>query len=192
MKINDCILEALKAQGRVDIPYFGYFQLKDAGAVLNPEDGSILPPAKQVVFVKAPVETSDFVAQVAHYKAIALEKAQFEVETQIDYWNKKLEAGEAFSIEHLGRFEEASEEPLFIGERVHTEDTPDFYGLEAIHISDITAKAQDSTPQKKAKPSVGKVLLWLLVLGIIAAGLVYLAVEQPELIFGAVSQLQQK
>lgn len=187
MKINNCILQSLKRYGKVELLGFGVFSLKDAEAVINTENGNILPPAKQVVFLSKNIIASDFDRQVAMYKAIPITQAQFEIETQIEYWKKKIDAQESFYIEHLGTFKIESNTVNFIGERVETIETPDFYGLEAINLAEITPK----TPQRKTtKNKKSKAWIWIL-LAILAgiAILAYLKINYPEVLWGQQSLL---
>lgn len=191
MNINNCILESLKANGKVALPNFGVFYLKRSAAILNAEDGRILPPAQQVHFSKDKVsDKGQFTHQVAQYKEISLEVAQFEVDTQVDYWNKQLEAKTPFNIEGIGQFHLNQQQMVFEGERVETDNTPDFFGLEAINLADITPKHEPTAQQPKKK----KNWLWLwIVLFLISAGIfAYVAITNPELIFGEQSELAPK
>jgi hypothetical protein len=50
MNISAYILEYLKQFGSVVVPGFGVFSLENSKAIINSDNGSILPPASQIAF----------------------------------------------------------------------------------------------------------------------------------------------
>ena len=50
MNISAYILEYLKQFGTVTVPGFGMFSLENSKAIINSENGSILPPASKIVY----------------------------------------------------------------------------------------------------------------------------------------------
>lgn len=48
MNISAYILDYLKQFGTVTVPNFGVFYLENSKAVINSENGSILPPSSQI------------------------------------------------------------------------------------------------------------------------------------------------
>ncbi|MRM83288.1 hypothetical protein [Riemerella anatipestifer] len=186
MNIASCILEALKTHGSVAVPHFGVFSLKYSGAIISNEDGHILPPAKQIVLEKNYLlKENSFVNFVAQIKGISSQTADFEIKTQIDYWKKKIEAGESFEVEALGAFNSDAQGFSFIGQRLYL-DSPDVYGLEAINLSEMSSK-KETQPSQPKKSNAWKVVLWLLIFIIPAGILGYLNFYHPEILFGVKS-----
>ncbi|CAD0222119.1 hypothetical protein [Chryseobacterium sp. JV274] len=185
MNISAYILEYLKQFGTATVPGFGVFSLKNSKAIINSENGSILPPASQIEFtIDYEVQAEDLTAFIAGQKQMSLEASRSDLKIQTDFWKKKLQAEQVLEIQNLGTVFIEEGHTHFKGKRIES-GRPDFYGLEEIRFSDINNG-------EKVNPSVNrekdfkfrKTLLWVFLLIIPVLGILYLAFTQQELLFG--------
>lgn len=177
MNISEHLFEYLKQNGAAKVSGFGIFTLQNAKAAISQDQKSILPPSKQIFFT-ADYELIDgtFPAFLAEKNQISETEALQQLARQTDYWKKKLLEDGTIELGALGRFHVNGDAVRFDGQRVARE-TPDFYGLEEIHLAEIRKKQQGSAYR------LNKTLLWtFLLLGITALGTV--AYFNKELIFG--------
>lgn len=185
MNISAYILEYLKKHGSVTVAGFGVFYLENSKAKLDPENGSILPPSSQIAFkVDYLAESDDLISYIASQKGITFEAAKNELQIQTDFWKKKLQADHTLEIQNIGRIDQGDNGLAFFGKRLAS-DHPDFYGLEEIRFSDISdgeKLIEASTKEKDYKFS--KSILWIFLVAIPVAGLIYLGIAQKELLFG--------
>ncbi|MFS4431243.1 hypothetical protein [Chryseobacterium sp. S90] len=185
MNISAYILEYLKQFGTATVPGFGVFSLKNSKAIINSENGSILPPASQIEFtIDYEVQAEDLTAFIAGQKQMSLEASRSDLKIQTDFWKKKLQAEQVLEIQNLGTVFIEEGHTHFKGKRIES-GRPDFYGLEEIRFSDINNG-------EKVNPSVNrekdfkfrKTILWIFLLAIPVLGILYLAITQQELLFG--------
>ena len=185
MNISAYILEYLKQFGTATVPGFGVFSLKNSKAIINSENGSILPPASQIEFtIDYEVQAEDLTAFIAGQKQMSLDASRSDLKIQTDFWKKKLQAEQVLEIQNLGTVFIEEGHTHFKGKRIES-GRPDFYGLEEIRFSDINNG-------EKVKPSVNrekdfkfrKTILWVFLLIIPVLGILYLAFTQQELLFG--------
>lgn len=185
MNISAYILEYLKQFGNVTVPDFGVFSLEKSKAVINSENGSILPPASKIVY--APdyrVQSDDLAAFIAGHKQMTVEASKTDLQIQTDFWKKKLQADQMLEIQGLGTIFIEDGETHFKGNRLQS-DHPDFYGLEEIRFSDINNKESQTTASKSEKDyRFNKSILWAFLVIIPVAGILYVAFTQQELLFG--------
>jgi hypothetical protein len=84
----------------------------------------------------------------------------------------------------LGRLNQGDEGLSFFGKRLSS-DHPDFYGLEEIRFSDISdGERLMETSSKEKDYKFSKSILWIFLVAVPVAGIVYLAITQQELLFG--------
>ncbi|KFF28563.1 HU domain-containing protein [Chryseobacterium vrystaatense] len=185
MNISAYILEYLKQFGTVTVPGFGVFSLKNSKAIINSENGSILPPASEIVFaVDYEVQSDELAAFIATQKQMSLEASKSDLKIQTDFWKKKLQADQVLEIQNLGIINIVEDSPLFKGKRIES-GHPDFYGLEEIRLSDINNGEKISTTENREKDyKFKKSILWIFLLAVPVSGIVYLAFTQQELLFG--------
>ncbi|MDQ0592482.1 nucleoid DNA-binding protein [Chryseobacterium ginsenosidimutans] len=186
MNISAYILEYLKQFGTVKVPNFGVFSLENSKAIINSENGSILPPASKIVYMPDyEVESDEFAGFVASQKQMTLEASKTDLQIQTDFWKKKLQADQILEIQGLGTIFIEDGETHFKGNRLQS-DHPDFYGLEEIKISDINNKElKPSISVNKEKDyKFNKSILWIFLIVIPVVGIFYVAYSQQELLFG--------
>ncbi len=74
MNISAYILEYLKQYGTATVPGFGVFSLKNSKAIINSENGSILPPASEIKFtIDYEVKADELASFIATQKQMSLE-----------------------------------------------------------------------------------------------------------------------
>jgi nucleoid DNA-binding protein len=185
MNISAYILEYLKQFGTVTVPSFGVFSLKNSKAIINSENGSILPPASEIVFaVDYEIQSDELAAFIAAQKQMSLEASKSDLKIQTDFWKKKLQADQFLEIQNLGTINIEENHTHFKGKRIES-GHPDFYGLEEIRLSDINNGEKISTTENKEKDyQFKKSILWIFLLAIPVLGILYLAFTQQELLFG--------
>lgn len=185
MNISAYILEYLKQFGTATVPGFGVFSLKNSKAIINSENGSILPPASQIEFtIDYEVQAEDLTAFIAGQKQMSLEASRSDLKIQTDFWKKKLQAEQVLEIQNLGTVFIEEGHTHFKGKRIES-GRPDFYGLEEIRFSDIN-NGEKVTPSVNREKDFKfrKTILWTFLLIIPVLGILYLAFTQQELLFG--------
>lgn len=185
MNISAYILEYLKQFGTATVPGFGVFSLKNSKAIINSENGSILPPASQIDFtIDYEVKAEELTAFIAGQKQMSLEASRSDLKIQTDFWKKKLQAEQILEIQNLGTIFIEEGHTHFKGKRIES-GRPDFYGLEEIRFSDINnGEKVDPTVNREKDYKFKKSILWIFLLAIPVLGIVYLAFTQRELLFG--------
>ncbi|MDM1556561.1 hypothetical protein PYS58_14425 [Chryseobacterium indologenes] len=185
MNISAYILEYLKQYGTVTVPGFGVFSLKNSKAIINSENGSILPPASQIEFtIDYEVQAEDLTVFIAKEKQMSVEASRSDLKIQTDFWKKKLQAEQVLEIQNLGTIFIEEGHTHFKGKRVEA-GRPDFFGLEEIRFSDINNGEKVNTSENREKDyKFKKTILWLFLLIIPVLGIIYFAFTQKELLFG--------
>lgn len=186
MNISAYILEYLKQFGTVTVPNFGVFSLENSKAIINSENGSILPPASKIVYTPDyEVQSEELAAFVAGQKQMTLEASKTDMQIQTDFWKKKLQADQTLEIQGLGTIFIEDGVTHFRGNRLQS-DHPDFYGLEEIRISDINNKDLKSNVAVNTEKDYkfNKSILWAFLIIIPVLGILYVAYTQQELLFG--------
>lgn len=186
MNISAYILEYLKQFGIAAVPGFGVFSLENSKAIINSENGSILPPASKIAYrPDYEVQSDDLAAFIGEQKQMSLEASKKDLQIQVDFWKKKLQAGQTLEIQGIGTIFTEDGETHFKGNRLQS-DQPDFYGLEEIKIAEInngvSTANNPETSQKDYK--FNKSILWAFLIIIPILGILYVAYTQQELLFG--------
>ena len=99
MNISAYILEYLKQFGTVIVPQFGVFSLENSKAVINSENGSILPPSSKIAFQQDyQIQNDDFISFLSCQKDISKASAERELELQVDFWKKRLQSDKTLEM----------------------------------------------------------------------------------------------
>lgn len=185
MNISAYILEYLKQFGSVVVPGFGVFSLENSKAIINSENGSILPPASQIAFTPDyEIQSEELAAFIAAQKQMPLGASKRDLRIQTDFWKKKLQADQVLEIQNLGKLSLDGDHIVFSGKRLEN-DRPDFYGLEEIRISDIKNSEKKEHPKESKKDyKFNKSILWTFLFVVPVLGIAYAGYSQQELIFG--------
>ncbi|MBB4808015.1 hypothetical protein HNP38_003355 [Chryseobacterium defluvii] len=183
MNISAYILEYLKQFGSVTVPGFGVFYLENSKAIINSDNGSILPPSSQIAFTPDyGVKSDELAAFISSQKQSSIESSKNELLIQTDFWKKKLQADQMLEIQNLGSIFIEDGKTHFKGNRLES-DHPDFYGLEEIRISDMNVD-HSHTDNMANEYQFNTSLLWIFLFIVPVLGILYLTYTQPELLFG--------
>ncbi|WP_294225922.1 hypothetical protein [Chryseobacterium sp. sg2396] len=186
MNISAYILEYLKQFGTVIVPDFGVFSLEKSKAVINSENGSILPPASTIMYTADyGMKSDDLAAFIAGQKQMSLEASKTDLQIQTDFWKKKLQAEQTLEVQGLGIIYTEDGITHFKGNRLQS-DHPDFYGLEEIRISDMHTDGSKPAALSNTEKDYqfNKSILWAFLIIIPVLGIIYVAYTQQELLFG--------
>lgn len=186
MNTSAYILEYLKQFGTVTVPGFGIFSLENSKAIINSENGSILPPASTIAYKPDyEVKSDDLAAFIGSQKQMTIEASATDLQIQTDFWKKKLQAEHTLDIQGLGTIFTEDGTTHFKGNRLQS-DHPDFYGLEEIKLSDINDKDLKPAVSVKAKKDYRfhKSILWAFLIIIPVVAILYVAYAQQEILFG--------
>ena len=185
MNISAYILDYLKQFGTVKVPQFGVFTLESSKAVLNPDNGSILPPSTKIAFhLDYLLESSELAEYIAAHRSVSVAIIENELQVQTDFWKKKLQAEHLLDLPEIGTIYFQEKNMIFKGERLET-DFPDFYGLEEIKFSDINdTDLPLETINRENDYKLSKSILWIFLFIVPLAAIIYLGITQKELLFG--------
>lgn len=187
MNISEYILEYLKKYRRIDVSGFGTFFLENSKAMIDPQNGSILPPSGKIAFSPDFELKSDVLAKyISEKRKISLEQSVNDLEIQTDFWKKKLQADQHLEIPLLGEIRLGDQEMPFFGKRLEVE-FPDFYGLEEIKFSEIQNTNTSQLNSKKSNKEdykFNKSLLWVFLVVVPVLGIAYFGFTNSELLFG--------
>ncbi|EJL71132.1 HU domain-containing protein [Chryseobacterium populi] len=185
MNISAYILEYLKQFGSVTVPGFGVFSLENSKAIINSENGSILPPASRIAFLSDyEVQSDELITFMNTQKQMSVAVAKSDLKIQTDFWKKKLQSEQILEIQNLGTIFIEDGQTHFKGNRLQS-DHPDFYGLEEIRISEMNNAENSASPENKEKDyQFNKSVLWIFLFAVPVLGLLYVGYTQQELIFG--------
>lgn len=186
MNTSAYILEYLKQFGSVTVPGFGVFSLEKSKAVINSENGSILPPASTIVYRPDYEAQSDELATfIGSHKQMSLEASRTDLQIQTDFWKKRLQSEHQLEIQGLGTVYAEEGKTVFKGNRLQS-DHPDFYGLEEIRLSDIGSKDMTAVAPSNGERDYrfNKSILWAFLIIIPVAGILAVAYFQQDLLFG--------
>lgn len=185
MKVTEGILELLKRNGKITVPQFGVFYTEKTRALLNSDQKTILPPAQEVKFDADYNVQNDELLQFLNSEGNSF--AANELRAQTDYWKNLLLKKDGFKIDGLGEFFVSDNQLVFRGNRIQSE-TPDFYGLEEINLSEIKNNSAESVEitveNEEGSYRLNKSILWVFLLVMPVLGLAYFGFTQQERILG--------
>lgn len=183
MNISHYILESLKKNGKASVPEFGVFTLKNIPAKLDAASGNIAPPATEV-FLDVDYEngSDEFVKFIQVLENITADRAAEDLSKTVSYWKKTLEGSGEFEIENIGKLYNSENGIVFHGKKIDATD-PSFYGLEEINIDNLK-KVSTNCPPEAGEYRFTRSVLWLFLLIIPVAGLLFLAFTNKEMLFG--------
>lgn len=188
MDINNLILEFLKEHNHVIVPSFGEFYVKNAKAVLDSEQKSILPPGKKIAFSQDTSFHDDaLISYISEKEGISKFEAELELKKMTNTFIIKIKNNGRFDLENLGSFIKKDTKIEFVGNRIFS-DHSDFYGLEQIDLEDLNIKrpiAEQSNPVDSTEDyKFNNSILWIFLLLIPVLGILFLGITQSERIFG--------
>ena len=194
MNLSFYILDYLKTNTKTNVSGLGIFNLKNTSAEIS-KDQSILPPAKEIVFI-SDYETRDdgFILFLSKKENISEFEAELELKKFTNYCKNKLDKHEELELSELGIFRNVGDDVVFKGKKID-DLTPDFYGLEEIKFSEIKnrdSQVSVSNEVEEGNYQFNKSILWAFLVIIPIAGIAILAFTKKEMLFGNNSDLNVK
>lgn len=152
------------------VPHFGVFSVEKTHAVINKETNQILPPREIIKFERNESANSD---QLAHFIISKiggnLASVQEQINGVVKEWNQQLLTHRELGLEHLGE--------ISVSKEIEYSFTPSQnfdFGLEPIALQNNTQK--DNTLKKS--------ILWGFLVIFPALALIYLGIQNQDLILG--------
>lgn len=152
------------------VPHFGVFSVEKTHAVINKETNQILPPREIINFERNESANSD---QLAHFIISKiggnLANVQEQINGVVKEWNQQLLTHRELILEHLGE--------ISVSKEIEYSFTPSQnfdFGLEPIALQNNTQK--DNTLKKS--------ILWGFLVIFPALALIYLGIQNQDLILG--------
>ena len=182
MNITNYINEFLKERNSVVVSGFGEFFLKNSKAVVDEKTKSILPPAKEIGFnIDYEAKDQGLINFISQKSGLSQSETEADLKKLADYWKKQLSENHLIDIEGLGTFYQSENAVTFKGARIE-KTSPDFYGLEEIDLQNLKTPLAHNTSVEDYK--INKSILWIFLLILPVAGLIFLAFTQRERLFG--------
>lgn len=185
MNLGQYIFSYLQENGSVELPGFGFFSIQQKSATINEAEAKLLPPTYQISFErKIEVFNSDLSKYISEKTDENLFIVQSKIKEQVQLWNQELQENKSLFIEELGDFyEENSLVKLSSGS--HFSTNPNFFGLEEINLKDIKEKKDNSEKKDLEDDYVfNKSILWIFLFIVPVGGIVFLALNYQDKIFG--------
>ena len=169
MNIAQQIIQTLQNGHKVELSGMGVLSRVVRHAEFDDVTGTILPPKQEIIF-----DTN---------RSIRVDNAFSESARQ---WMGDLITKGEVSVEGLGKWTNDAGKIIFFPDEKALDTN--FYGLEAIPMAKVQQVKpievdQDAT-QPKADYKFNRSILWVFLIAIPVAGLIYLAITQKEMLFG--------
>lgn len=152
------------------VPHFGVFSVEKTHAVINKETNQILPPREIINFERNESANSDHLAHFIISKIGGnLANVQEQINGVVNEWNQQLLTHRELILEHLGE--------ISVSKEIEYSFTPSQnfdFGLEPIALQNNTQK--DNTLKKS--------ILWGFLVIFPALALIYLGIQNQDLILG--------
>lgn len=152
------------------VPHFGVFSVEKTHAVINKETNQILPPREFIKFERNESANSDHLAHFIISKIGGnLASIQEQINSAVKEWNQQLSTHRELILEHLGE--------ISVSKEIEYSFTPSQnfdFGLEPIALQNNTQK--DNTLKKS--------ILWGFLVIFPALALIYLGIQNQDLILG--------
>ena len=186
MNLGQHIFNYLQQNGRVELPGFGIFTLEKKSAHLDESSSVLLPPVQEIKFQR---NTLVFNSDLSKYVAEATDENLFVVQTKMKeevlFWQDLLEKNNNLAIEELGEFVSENGEIQLLSKNDFTQ-SPSYFGLEKIDLKEIENPKISNTEVEDTDNQYvfSKSLLWTFLFIIPVGGIIYLALNYKDKIFG--------
>lgn len=187
MEIKNYIFEIVSQQGKVAVSGFGEFRLEDRKAMVDNDQHKIIPPGKEITFLKnTNLHDISLAEYIAEKENIPVFSAELEVKKLTNAFSIDMKNDGFFDFGKLGKFKGNETDFQFEGNRIFAENA-DFYGLEEINLDDLKTNKNVSQALEKEESGNYKFnnsILWIFLLLVPILGILYLGITQSEKIFG--------
>lgn len=186
MNLGLHIFNYLQKNGSVELPGFGVFTIQKKSAHIDESSSVLLPPVQEIKFQKNQlVFNSELSKYIAEKTGENLFVIQTQVKEEVLNWQEELQKNNSMSIDELGEFVIENQEINLISKNDFTKN-PSYFGLEKIDLKEIenpkitNAEVEDTDNQYVFSKS----LLWTFLFIIPVGGVIYLALNYKDKIFG--------
>lgn len=184
MNLGLHIFNYLQENGRVELPGFGIFTAEKKSAQLDETSAVLSPPVQEIKFQK---NFLVFNSDLSKYMAELADENLFVVQTQIKevvlLWQEELQKNKRLHIEELGDFVQENQEILLIS-KDNFITNPSYFGLEKIDLNAIVNSAEQEFQDSDNQYVFSQSILWTFLLIIPVGGIIYLAMNYQDQIFG--------
>ena len=186
MNLGLHIFNYLQKNGSVELPGFGVFTMQKKSAQIDESSSVLLPPIQEIKFQKNQlVFNSDLSKYIAEKTGENLFVIQTQIKEEVLNWQEELQNNKSLSIDELGEFLIENQEINLISKNDFTKN-PSYFGLEKIDLKEIenpkisNTEVEDTDNQYVYSKSV----LWTFLFIIPVGGIIYLALNYKDKIFG--------
>lgn len=185
MNLGLHIFNLLQEKSKVELPGFGIFTLYKKSAQIDQETSVLLPPTQEVYFQNNKlVFDSDLSKYIADKTGENLFEVQNQIKETVLEWQDELARNKTLFIEELGEFTEDENNTILLSKKDFTAN-PHYFGLEKIslkeiHVSNTPMDEEDTENEYVFSQSV----LWTFLFIIPAGGILFLALNYQDQIFG--------
>ncbi len=157
------IISALHENGVAEVSGFGTFAVVTRHAEMDPANGRMLPPGRDISFQQ------DFSGSAG---------------AEVQHWQDQLLSTGHLRVEGLGVFNNDDGKIEFISE-IQNLKAEEFFGLEEINLDTVPQGIKEMETAAEGKDyKFSRTLLWVILIAIPLAALAYLGIARPESLFG--------
>lgn len=186
MNLGLHIFNYLQKNGSVELPGFGIFTMQKKSAQIDETSSVLLPPIQEIKFQKNQlVFNSDLSKYIAEKTGENLFVIQTQIKEEVLNWQEELQKNKSLSIDELGEFLIENQEINLISKNDFTKN-PSYFGLEKIDLKEIENPKISNTEVEDTDNQYvfSKSLLWTFLFIIPVGGIIYLALNYKDKIFG--------
>lgn len=186
MNLGLHIFNYLQKNGSVELPGFGVFTMQKKSAQIDETSSVLLPPIQEIKFQKNQlVFNSDLSKYIAEKTGENLFVVQTQIKEEVQNWQEELQKNKSLSIDELGEFVIENQEVNLISKNDFTKN-PSYFGLEKIDLKEIENPKISNTEVEDSDNQYvfSKSLLWTFLFIIPVGGIIYLALNYKDKIFG--------
>ena len=186
MNLGLHIFNYLQKNGSVELPGFGVFTMQKKSAQIDESSSVLLPPIQEIKFQKNQlVFNSDLSKYIAEKTGENLFVVQTQIKEEVLNWQEELQNNKSLSIDELGEFLIENQEINLISKNDFTKN-PSYFGLEKIDLKEIENPKISNTEVEDSDNQYvfSKSLLWTFLFIIPVGGIIYLALNYKDKIFG--------
>ena len=186
MNLGLHIFNYLQKNGSVELPGFGVFTMQKKSAQIDESSSVLLPPIQEIKFQKNQlVFNSDLSKYIAEKTGENLFVVQTQIKEEVLNWQEELQKNKSLSIDELGEFLIENQEINLISKNDFTKN-PSYFGLEKIDLKEIENPKISNTEVEDSDNQYvfSKSLLWTFLFIIPVGGIIYLALNYKDKIFG--------
>lgn len=186
MNLGLHIFNYLQKNGSVELPGFGVFSIQKKSAHLDESSSVLLPPIQEINFKNNYlVFNSDLSKYIADITGENLFVIQTQIKEEVLLWKEELQKNKNLIIDELGEFTLENDEIILSATNDFT-NNPSYFGLEKIDLKEIEKSKvnEEEILETDNQYVFNKSVLWTFLLIIPVGGMIYMALNYKDKIFG--------